>query len=326
MKINREKKFTKLEKAVLSTICYYDVFDYPLTHEEIWRWLYVKDGDLDFGKDLNQIIETLETSPRLQKVISSDENYYFLRGRREIVEMRKERFIVDQKKWDIARYVVSYLRMAPFLKYVAVCNNLAINNAKKESDIDFFIVIESDYLWLGRAFITALVHILGRRRYKDKIKDRICLSFFVAEDSLNFQELLLPNGDPYFTFWIDQLVPLYDEGNYHQKIKEANPWVKEKLPNAFSKNEHKLISQNFFTSFLKKFFTALFLNPIFGRNLQDFIHRRQIMKIQRNKESHWLENNTKVVINDKILKFHEEDRREEYRERFYKKLKEVGIK
>jgi hypothetical protein len=67
-------KFNPLEKAILSAICYYDVFDYPLTPEEIWRWLYVADGNLDFPRDLNTVLETLEMSEKLKEAVDTDEN------------------------------------------------------------------------------------------------------------------------------------------------------------------------------------------------------------------------------------------------------------
>lgn len=319
-----ESKFSQLEKAIIKTVCYYDVFDFPLTSEEIWRWLYVE-GISGLKRDLNAVIEALEMSRFLKEVLGYDEGYYFLKGRREIVETRRERREISKKKMEIAKYVASYLRMSPFLKYVAVCNNLAFGNARKESDIDLLIVIEPGFLWESRFFVTMLVHLLGRRRYKNKIKDRICLSFFVTTDALDFQPLLLPGEDPYFNFWISQLRPLYDPDDYHQKIQEANAWVLEKMPNAFKKEQGPLLKNNFFTSLVQKMFSLIFLNSLFGRNLSQGLRAGQLKKMEGNKESSLHENNTKVIVNDQVLKFHEKDRREEYRERFYQKLRKLNL-
>ena len=182
---------------------------------------------------------------------------------------------------------------------------------------------EANHLWQCRPFVTTLVHLLGRRRYKDKIKDRICLSFFVSTDSLDFRPLLLSEEDPYFTFWVSQLVPLYDEENFHQKIQKANDWVIKKIPNSFEEERFPLVKKNSYVSSVQNLFALLFLNPRFGRNLCQSLKDSQFRKMQMNKNSVMHEDNTKVVISDNILKFHETDKRKIYREKFYNKVKEV---
>ncbi|MDZ7798718.1 MAG: hypothetical protein U5L76_03835 [Patescibacteria group bacterium] len=316
-----DNKFSQIEKSILKTICWYDIFDYPLTAEEIWRWLYIDKEEKDFKKDLNDVLEVLEMSEKLKNIIEEDEGYYFLKGRREIVETRKERRDYDKKKWEKAKTAVNYLKMAPFVNYIAVCNNLALDNAKKESDIDFFIVTEPGHLFTARFFVTWLVHMLGLRRYKDKIKNKICLSFYLSSEALDFKPLLLQDKDPYFTFWVDQLTPLYDAANFHKKIQKENKWVKEFLPNAFLSENKKIIKKDSLTSLVKSVFETLFLIPNLGPWLNNFIRDGQRKKMEKNKNSVMYQDNNKVVISDSVLKFHENDRREEYRKRFYDKIK-----
>ncbi|MFA5070432.1 MAG: hypothetical protein WC528_04070 [Patescibacteria group bacterium] len=318
-------KFSQLEKAILAGLCYYDVFDYPLTAEEIWRWLYVKDGKTDFPKDLNAVLEVLEMSKNLKEVMETDENYYYLKGRREIVETRKERFEADKNKWRIAKSAMGFLRMVPFLKYVAVCNNVAINNAKAESDIDFFIVASTGQLWTCRFFTTWFTWMLGYWRHKNKIRNKICLSFYAAEESLDFQPLLLKEGDPYFNFWVDQLVPLFDRGGTGEKIKAQNTWVLKQLPNALAGQKESLVKPDSLTAMIQQFFEIVFINPILGPWLTNFIRHNQMKKMGKNQESVAKENNTKVVIADSVLKFHETDKREFYRQKFYERLKTQGL-
>ncbi|MFH1367143.1 MAG: hypothetical protein ABIH38_04120 [Patescibacteria group bacterium] len=316
------EKFSQLEKAILATIGYYDVFDYPLTTEEIWRWLYIKEG---VARDLNTVLEVLEMSENLKEVMATDENYYYLKNRREIVETRKERFEADKKKWRIARSALSFLRMAPFLKYVAVCNTLAINNAKAESDIDFFIVAESGQLWTCRLFATWFVFMLGYWRHKNKIRDKICLSFYVAEEALDLKPLKLEPDDPHFTFWLSQFVPLYDRGEYHLKLQQKNAWVLKSLPNVFSRKEENLVRSDRLMSIVQQFFEIIFINPYIGHWLTAFSRSRQLKKMERNRETAAKENNTNVVISDSVLKFHETDKREEYRKKFYERLNSLGL-
>ena len=64
-----DHKFSQLEKSILSTICYYDIFDYPLTSEEIWRYLYTGEQKEGLETDLNGVLEALEISGKLKEII-----------------------------------------------------------------------------------------------------------------------------------------------------------------------------------------------------------------------------------------------------------------
>jgi hypothetical protein len=315
-----------LEKSILATLAYFDCFDLPLRREEIFRWQYhdlsrgIGNGHSVNEGEINQALGGLQS----QKVIEQDTDYFFLPGRRHLLRLREERFEENKRKWRIAKTAARWLRMAPFLKLVAVCNTLAINNARPESDIDFFIVTSSFRLFTCRAFITWLVSFLGLRRHGSKIKNRICLSFYVTEDYLDLKDILLEPRDPYFAFWLDQLVPLYDRHNFLSKLRAENQWVREYLPNAFSvTDENHRIKPGPISSLIQGLFELTFMPPL-GNWLEDYLAKAQ-KKLMSNKQSVASQPDTRVIISDNMLKFHEEDRREEYRERFYRRLREMNI-
>jgi len=69
-----------LERAVLETLAYSDVFDYPLRLDELHRYLTASASLHDLTECLNQC----------EKVDFKD-GYYFLKGRDEIVPLRIQR-------------------------------------------------------------------------------------------------------------------------------------------------------------------------------------------------------------------------------------------
>jgi len=85
---------SSLEKSIIATVCYYDVLNYPLTGFEIYKYLI----NVDFIKRHNDkalkqvqndradisfydIIEALENSLELRKIIFQKNGFYFLKGR-----------------------------------------------------------------------------------------------------------------------------------------------------------------------------------------------------------------------------------------------------
>ncbi|MBI3115587.1 MAG: hypothetical protein HYZ09_03825 [Candidatus Kerfeldbacteria bacterium] len=217
-------------QGILSTLIYHDQFDYPLTRDECWRWWYG-------GRDEAPTRERVEAACRQLiadgRVLATG-GFLHLPKREPIVALRIERAGHNHIKWHNARRAARWLQTVPFFRYLAVCNTVAINNGKPESDVDVFIVARRGRLWLTRALVTAVVQSLGLRRHGTKIANRVCLSFFVTDAALDFSPLLLKPADPYFAFWVAQLVPLYDPDNLSGTIRANNAWVTGSLPNAFS--------------------------------------------------------------------------------------------
>jgi hypothetical protein len=307
------EQIKSIEQAIIATLSYFDLFEYPLKKEEIWTWLYSPNSFnyQEFEKSLN-------SEKVLQKVDSKDE-YLFLKERENLIEIRKDRFEIDQKKWQIAKKGARILRYIPFIRLICVCNTLAFNNANIESDIDFFIVVKNNRLWLARFFATFLLDLLRMRRKGEKIQDKICLSFYVTEKTMNFEPLLIKPEDSYFAFWTAQLVPLLNRENTFEKLIEQNKWVKNYLPNAFERTKKSLIVDNSFTNFFYKLKEKA-LSGKLGNWLENYFKLVQKNKMDKNTESVAKEPNTKVVISDDVLKFHETDTREMIQREFERRF------
>jgi hypothetical protein len=315
----QENNYTELEKAIIATFCYFDTFDYPLTLMELNKWLFFFGGGNKYN--LTEISDMLENSPVLSGKIDTEKGFYFLRGRSEIVAVRKNRYLLAEDKMKKAVRVAKALRYIPFVSMIAVCNNLAYSNASEQSDIDVFVILKHNRLWQTRFFVSIATHLLRMRRHHRIISNRVCLSFYITDDRLDLENLMIQPIDPYFIYWYAQLVPIYDYCGTFSRLTSANRWIEQYLPNFLVNRPvaRRNVSDTRFSLAVKKTL-ELFLIGSVGDLTERFLKRIQKNKMIRNKSSKQWENSTAVIIGDDILKFHENDRRKMYADRFMGKL------
>jgi len=310
---------TAIEKGILAALVYFDVFDYPLTKAELVRWFFPQEPIANATRE--EVQQTLEKSERLWSFMDTRDNWYFIKGRDSLIALRAERKKISGHKWRIARFAAGLLQVVPFLRLVAVSNTLALDNARDSSDIDFFIISRSHRLWTMRFLATVLLDLARLRRKGSAIKDKICLSFYVTRDAINLEPLRLRPEDPYLVFWVNQLVPLIDRADF-LKFQQANQWTDEFLPFASQSPTGSLVRNTPVTRAMKGLAERM-LSGRFGDWLEKKLKQIQKKKMDHNTQSVAWENNTKVIISDDILKFHEQDRRDEYRRRFGERFWEI---
>ena len=211
---------TQLQKAILQTLAYADVFGYPLTPQEIRRWL------IKLKTQNSKLKITIQNS----KFIQEKKGFYFLGGKEKLVGLRKKRERWSQEKWLLAKKVARWLRLIPWVKMVAVTGNLAMNNSNQDDDIDFLIVPVKDRLWLTRFLTVFLVELVAnRRRPGDReIKDKICLNMFLDENHL---KIPLQEQNLFTAHEVCQIKLLWERSNTYQKFLKANLWSQKFLPN-----------------------------------------------------------------------------------------------
>ncbi len=312
-----------LELFIINTICYFDIFDYPLTLDEMHQYLFtggMSGGDYTF----EEIKDNLENNQKLKKVITTERGFYFLRNRNEIIETRLQRYNLADKKFKLVLRAMRFMKYVPFVKLVSVCNNLAFFNAKKESDIDLFIITGAKRIWLTRFILVLIIAALGLRPPKDKVQDKLCLSFYLSDDNMDIEKIRIAPDDIYLVYWLATLSPVYQRQGFYKKFIKANSWLNKYLPKWESKvvayryrvEDNKL---NKFIYKTKEFVYGGFFGDLFEK-IAKFI---QIKKMSQKKKDLAVHNDTKVIIEDNMLKFHENDRRLEFLEKFEKKRQQI---
>ena len=255
----------------------------------------------------------------LEGVTERLRDFYVLKGRGSLIDTRKGRKFIAEKLWTQVRQYGQYMAGVPFVEMVAVCNNLAYDNASETSDIDLFIVIREGRMWLARLLITLILQFFGVRRHGNKIVGRFCLSFFVTPKKLGMRELLQGPEDPYLAYWTQLLSPVYGEEAY-RKFAEANrDWLKRSYGLNFTEESLKRIT------FRGKSGTKRFFEWLWNGKLGDWTESlvKKIWFPRTSKKAAALGSEASVVVSDDMLKFHNKDRRKEYLERWQKTVQQA---
>lgn len=308
----------ELEKSIIKTLAFFDVFDYPLTNLEIFKWLYRPDKKYS----LLQVEEALENSEFLKNEIASQEGFYSLKNREHLYLKRKQNNNLAERKFRRACILASIYRYVPFVRMIAICNTLAYSNAKETSDIDLFIIAKKNTIWLARFFTIFFVRVLGQRPEPDNKKDTFCLSFFIEEDSLNIRNTMLHKDDIYYPYWISQLMPLYDPDGLYQKFLVANDWYLQYLPNSYPNQFSKEVRADRKSKIVAKITQGIFKIPFLGDYLHSFLRELQIKIIDRNLKS-LINVDTRIIVNEKMLKFYPNDNRELFFKRWQEKVHNI---
>jgi hypothetical protein len=158
-----------------------------------------------------------------------------------------------------------------------------------------------------------LMKLLLKRPKENKTADKICLSFFLTESNLDLERFAYEE-DIYLIYWLSQILPVYDPKNLTAAIYDANRWINGFLPNRLEQDICKRwrIEEN---SFLKRKLEAFFRGK-FGNIAERVLKITQLRIMPERLKSLAKEDNTDVVLNDAILKFHDKDKRRYYRGRW----------
>lgn len=315
-----------LSKNILSTIAYYDVLDYPMTAFELWKYLIRNQEAGNSGQEkkffLLEIINCLE-SDELKKNIEEYRGFYFLKGRppvslrealrtgKSLVDRRLESNKISEEKLKIIKRVVWFLRFVPFMRMVAITGRVAMKNAEKGSDLDLLIVLKHGHIFTGRLLTTLLVHILGKRRHGKKIKNRICLNYFITTESLEISTKDLFSSSEYFF-----ARPIFGFKVF-RKFQIKNSWIKNYHPNySVSELADNCLVKDGWCS--KK--TRKILEKIFGFIfIKKMLKKWQIARIANDPRTH--QKGSMVEANDNELIFLPEPQGPEVFERYQERLK-----
>ncbi|MBI1881445.1 MAG: hypothetical protein HYR94_24965 [Chloroflexi bacterium] len=201
----------RLVEEVLKPILYADIFDYPLTFEEIYKFL-------EFRTTPEEVKSLLDRAVENQEIILIDK-FYSLADKPHLVAKRRERWGVSQTLWPKAVQYGRWVASLPFIRMVSVTGSLAVDNPRDGvDDIDYLIVTKPGRLWFCRALIILMVrfgHIRGVY---------LCPNYLLTENVLYFEDNNLFTAREML-----QMIPLYGH-EFYVKMREVNAWVTNYLP------------------------------------------------------------------------------------------------
>lgn len=325
---------------ILATLAYYDVFDFPLKKEEVFRFLVsfehldeFKDiagpykKSLQYPEDFDEIRAELETL-KSDGNVSFSEGFYFLFGRDYLVPLRLRREKIAKKKWRKTNRVIRWLKFLPYVKAVFASGSLAMSNTDELGDLDILIVVKHGRIWLSRLLISGLLSLIGiRRKYNQKIApDKICLNHYITDKSL-----LIPYKSVYAAQTYVNLKPVFISDPWIiAEFYKANSWLSEYILNFSADFKHFDISKyqseemqgrNFLAKIMATA-TEVILNTRLGNWLENWARRWQISRIEKHRKQD--PPGGRVVYNDDCLEFHPGSVEEEIIEKYNQRLIALG--
>ncbi|MFZ4813981.1 MAG: hypothetical protein ACOYL5_05555 [Phototrophicaceae bacterium] len=207
---------TVYEEAILRTILYADVFDFPLTLDEIHHFLIAAEP-----ASLERLQQTLAESTYLQARLCLDLPYYALNDHPEVIARRQQRESIARDVVPKAQRYGHLLAALPFVRMVAITGAIAVRNPSGwRDDFDYLIITVPGRVWLTRALAVMMVRVCRRFGVE------LCPNFVLASDQLTQRR-----QDLFIAREIAQMIPLNNIDLYHA-FREANRWTDEYQPNA----------------------------------------------------------------------------------------------
>lgn len=280
---------SSLEQAIFATIAYYDYFNYPLTAVEIYKYLIkpntkyeipnTKTTDSKIKPAFNEIIDILDGSEWLKKLIGQKNGFYFLRGRREIIEQRIQRKKLTDQKLKKSNWILRFVYCLPFVRLVMISGTVAIGNPSKKSDIDLLVVAKAGRIWTTRAFLTFFALIFGKYRHTGETENKLCLNHYITDKTLAIDFGNLYKAQEYLN-----ILPAAGEPGIYDGFFAANrKWMEKYLCCAGGSNRSSL--RNFSpgrTSAGCKYILEYFLGGKIGDMLECYAKNFQIKHIKKN--------------------------------------------
>jgi len=200
-----------LDLAILRTVLYGSLFDYPLTAGQVARSL------LEARANERDILRAFRGSDRLQAALEYQEGLFFPRGRADLIRVRRLRESASRLLLRRNRRALKLICLVPGTRLVALSGSAAHLNVEGDGDIDLFIITRRARAWSVSLTIVLLTKLLGCR-------GTFCANYVMTDEALGVDQ-----PDVFSANQILHLQPIVDDG-VHARFIAANAFVRRFYP------------------------------------------------------------------------------------------------
>jgi predicted nucleotidyltransferase len=263
---------TITEQNILKTLGYFDLFQYPLTKDEICLFhpVHVLHPAIDSALEI--LIDS-------KSVFKLDE-FYSLQSDLLLAQRRRKGNMLAIEQMKKAGRVAKFLSQFPYVKGVAVSGSLSKNFADEKTDIDFFIITEANRLWIART----LMHLYKKLTFLTGRQHWFCMNYYVDEAAPEITEKNIFTAMETIT-----LLPMQGKRSIDHFIA-GNTWVKEFFPvKKISTTGTPEIEPGFFRRQIEKIFDSswgdrfdAWLMNVTGKRWQKKMEQRRLNRSGHN--------------------------------------------
>ncbi len=209
---NKYKPLVSVHAAmVLKAIIYADVFNYPLTAQEIFERTTIE-SFIAIKEVLDELV--------CRGYIFFIDGFYTLQDDCDMIERRLKGNAKAKKYLRIAKRVTAIIRHFPFVRAVMLSGSISKNYIDEKSDIDYFIITAPNRLWVARLFFIICQKLIFFNKCK----------FFCYNYMIDEQHLSINHKSYYTAMEISTLVPVFN-GKLYCIFLRYNDWIKQYFPN-----------------------------------------------------------------------------------------------
>ncbi len=253
-----------LSQQIIITLAYSDVFDYPLSPNEIYLAINYSTTTEDIIKELLYLSNEKFIFEYSYIIDNKQITWFSLQNDENIFVKRKIRNHNAKIFLERAKKISQTIGKMPFVRSVMISGSLSKNCIDDNSDIDYFIITAPQRVWIVHSLLVFY------RKFFLKNKKELCCNYTI--DTLSLQ---MKHHSRYVATEITTILPTFGQEIYQEFVKN-NDWVKTFFPHFIMKeNENKVsdLKLSFWANFLKKSIEKI-LNNVFGRYLNLFLMRR----------------------------------------------------
>ncbi|MGH2575664.1 MAG: nucleotidyltransferase domain-containing protein [Ignavibacteria bacterium] len=248
-----------IKKDVLRTLLYYDIFNYPLKDNEVFKLLPCNSiARLEFLEQAKKFSDEKNNS------FAYKDGYFYIKPNEHYIQQRLNKESYSKKQWMAARVITHIIKRFPFVRAVLVTGSLSKNNSDKKSDLDFMVITKKNRLWIPRTLLMLFKKIFLLNSYK-----YFCINYFISEESLEIEEKNI-----FTAAEIAHIKATFNSG-LMEKFIRSNEWIKDFFPNYITGDPY-LHSSGFKVnnnqSYIGKLFEIFFIGK-FGDGLNNYFRK-----------------------------------------------------
>ncbi|WP_205512860.1 hypothetical protein [Longitalea arenae] len=201
------------EQSIIKALAYFDIFNYPLTREEIYYFL-------DQPVAMDAVARALKQLVQDQRLFQLG-NFYSLQADPALCTRRTDGNHKAAQLLKTAYRVGGFLYQFPFVRGIGISGSLSKNFADQDTDIDFFIITCRNRLWIART----LMHLFKKLTYITGHQHWYCMNYYIDEEAMCIHEQNIFTATELIT-----LLPVCGNGTMDTFYNQNN-WTVEYFPN-----------------------------------------------------------------------------------------------
>jgi len=219
-----------LRPSILKVLAYFDLFNYPLSLEEIQFFLDRETHITCLTEELDSLVaqkHLFKVGPGVPvgdssegQTLTTGKSFFSLKDDPRLASRRIKGNQHADQLLLIADKISRFLYQFPYVRGIGISGSLSKHFADEDADIDYFVITRRNRLWIART----LMHLYKKWSFLRGRQHWYCMNYFIDEEALEIEEKNIFTATELIT-----LLPACGNGGL-VRFFDANNWVTSFLP------------------------------------------------------------------------------------------------